>query len=67
MDYNSYVPKFLSRQEAAEVLDTDVATIDRLIATGVLDRYRIRDRWIRVLTGQVLELSELPREWLSRC
>ncbi|RPJ38882.1 MAG: hypothetical protein EHM35_03550 [Planctomycetaceae bacterium] len=67
MDYDSYVPKFLSRQEAAEVLDTDMATIDRLIATGILDRYRIRDRWIRVLTGQVLELSELPREWLTRC
>lgn len=67
MDYESYVPKFLSRQEAAEVLKTDLTTIDRLIATGVLDRYRIRGRWIRVLTGQVLELSELPREWLTRC
>lgn len=67
MDHNDYVPKFLSRQEAAEVLGTDVAVIDRLIATGVLDRYRIRERWIRVLTGQVLELAQLPREWLSRC
>lgn len=67
MDYDSYAPKFLSRQEAAKVLGTDMATIDRLIATGVLDRYRIRGRWIRVLTGQVLELAELPREWLSRC
>lgn len=67
MDHNDYVPKFLSRQEAAEVLGTDVAVIDRLIATGVLDRYRIRKRWIRVLTGQVLELAQLPREWLSRC
>lgn len=67
MDYNDYVPKFLSRQEAAEVLGTDVAVIDRLITTGVLDRYRIRERWIRVLTGQVLELTQLPREWLSRC
>ena len=67
MDYESCVPKFLSRQEAAEVLMTVLATIARLIATGVLDRYRIRGRWIRVLTGQVLELSELPREWLTRC
>lgn len=67
MDHNDYVPKFLSRQEAAEVLGTDVAVIDRLITTGVLDRYRIRERWIRVLTGQVLELAQLPREWLSRC
>jgi hypothetical protein len=67
MDDNSYAPRFLSRQEAAEILDTDVATIDRLISTGVLDRYRIRDRWVRVLTAQVVELRELPPEWLSRC
>ena len=67
MDYDSCTPKFLSRQEAADVLGTDVPTVDRLIATGVLDRYRIRGRWIRVLTGQVLELKEMPRDWLSRC
>lgn len=62
-----YVPKFLSRQEAAEVLGTDLATVDRLIETGVLARYRIRGRWIRVLTGEVVPLLDLPREWLERC
>lgn len=58
---------FLSRQEAADRLRVDLATIDRLIATGVLDRYRIRGRWIRVEAGQVAELADLPREWLRRC
>lgn len=67
MDQHSHQPKFLSRQEAAEILGTDVATIDRLIAMGVLDRYRIRDRWIRVLTEQIMELRGLPSGWLSRC
>lgn len=67
MDPHSHQPKFLSRQEAAGILATDLATVDRLIATGVLDRYRIRERWVRVLTEQVLELRELPPEWLSRC
>lgn len=60
-------PKFLSRQEAAMMLRVELATIDRLIETGILDRYRIRGRWVRVLTGQVLELQQLPREWLDRC
>lgn len=67
MDQHSTQPKFVSRQEAAEILATDLATVDRLIATGVLDRYRIRERWVRVLTTQVMELRELPPEWLSRC
>ena len=67
MDQHRHQPKFLSRQEAAGILAIDLTTVDRLIATGVLDRYRIRERWVRVLTEQVLELRELPPEWLSRC
>jgi len=66
MDDDSYSPKFLSRQEAAEVLGTDIGTVDLLISTGVLDRYRLRGRWIRVLTSQVLELRAVPVEWLGR-
>lgn len=67
MNPDEYTPKFMSRQEAARWLDVDVATVDRLIATGVLDRYRVRGRWVRVLTGQVVALGDLPREWLRRC
>lgn len=60
-------PQFLSRQEAADVLGVTVDVVDRLIAHGVLDRYRIRERYVRVRTGQVTELATLPREWLLRC
>jgi hypothetical protein len=60
-------PKFLSRQEAAALLGLDVPAVDRLIARGVLDRYLIRERYVRVRTGQVVELSDLPRDWLLRC
>lgn len=66
-DHDNYVPKFLSRQEAAEILGVDVPAVDRLISTGLLDRYRIRGRYVRVLTGQVAELATLPRQWLLRC
>lgn len=59
--------KFMSRQEAAVVLGIDVPAVDRLISCGLLDRYRIRDRYVRVPTGQVAELATLPREWLLRC
>lgn len=61
------MPEWLSRQEAASLLDVDVATVDRLISTGVLDRYRIRGRYIRVRGRQVQELLDLPSEWLRRC
>jgi len=61
------MPKFLSRQEAATLLGLDVPAVDRLIARGVLDRYLIRERYVRVPTGQVVELSDLPRDWLLRC
>lgn len=60
-------PRFLSRQEAAAVLGVDVGVVDRLIATGALDRYRIRGRWVRVRADQVHDLSALPRDWLRRC
>jgi len=61
------VQKFMSRQEAATVLGLDVPAVDRLISNGLLDRYRIRGRYVRVPTGQVAELATLPREWLLRC
>lgn len=58
---------YLTRQEAALRLGITVADVDRLIRHGVLDRYRLRERYVRVLTGQVAELATLPREWLLRC
>lgn len=61
------VPEYLSRQEAAAVLGVSVAVVDRLISTGALDRYRIRERYVRVRTRQVRELLDLPRDWLERC
>jgi len=58
---------FLTRQEAAEQLGIPLAGVDRLIDHGLLDRYRIRGRYVRVTAGQVAELARLPREWLLRC
>ena len=57
----------MSRQEAAAALAIPLAAVDRLIEHGLLDRYRIRERYVRVPTGQVAELAHLPREWLLRC
>lgn len=57
----------MSRQEAAAVLGVDVAVVDRLISTGVLARYRIRERYIRVKASQVRDLTGLPKDWLERC
>lgn len=59
--------RFLSRQEAAERLGIDLAVVDRLIATGVLTRYRIAGRWVRVRVDEVVLLTDFPREWLRRC
>lgn len=59
--------KFMSKQEAALVLGVPVETVDRLIRRGLLDRYRLRERYVRVQTRQVAELAHLPREWLLRC
>jgi excisionase family DNA binding protein len=58
---------YLSRQEAAAVLDVPLAAVDRLIATGLLPRYRIRERYIRVRQRDVETLLDVPREWLLRC
>lgn len=59
--------RFLSRQEAAVLLGVPVAAVDRLIATGLLPRYRIRERYVRVREGDVLPLQDVPRDWLLRC
>lgn len=67
MDRERTRPKFLSRQEAAEALDVSLDTIDRLLATCVLTRYRIAGRWVRVLADEVDLLADFPREWLERC
>lgn len=60
MTHNQY----MSRQEAAFRLSVTVAVVDRLIATGALDRYRLRGRYVRVLRTQVEELAELDPELL---
>lgn len=67
MTDNSDTPKFLSRQEAAAELGVDLVTVDRLISTGVLARYRIRGRYVRVKASQVRDLAGLPADWLRRC
>lgn len=54
----------MSRQEAAVRLDLTLVQLDQLIATGVLDRYRLRGRYIRVLRRQVEELAQLDRAFL---
>jgi len=59
--------QFLSRQEAAQRLGVDLVVVDRLIATGVLARYRIAGRWVRVRADEVALLLDFPREWLRRC
>lgn len=66
-DQYDYVPEYLSRQEVAEVLHTTVTVVDRLIATGVLPRYRLRDRYIRIKTEDAMQLHGVPVDWLARC
>ena len=56
--------RFISRQEAAVALAVTVADIDRLIAVGLLARYRLRGLYVRVLRSQVDELASVPIEWL---
>ena len=65
-DYD-YVPEYLSLQEAAEVLRTNVTVVNRLIVTGALPRYRLRERYVRVRTEDVMQLHDVPVEWLARC
>lgn len=57
--------RFVSRQEAAVRLGVPVAVVDRLIATGAVDRYLIADRYVRLLRSQVDELARMPTEWLA--
>lgn len=66
MTRNTPAPKWLSRQEAAAQLGLSLADVDHLIQTGLLDRYRIRGRYVRVLRSQVDELAQLPSHWLQR-
>ncbi len=65
--YHGGMTQYMSRQEAAAELDVPVEVVDRLIAKGLLDRYRIRERYVRVRAGQVAELASLPRTWLLKC
>ena len=57
----------MSRHEAAEALGVDLVTVDRLISLGVLRRYRLHDRYVRVRTEDVGALADVPRDWLTRC
>ena len=57
--------QYITRQEAADQLDVSLAVIDRLIATGVLPRYRLRERYVRVRQADVDELKTLLREFLE--
>lgn len=59
--------QYLSRQEAATLLNVPVTTIDRMIGQGLLPRYRIRERYVRVRLRDVEPLLDVPREWLLRC
>lgn len=46
------------------VLGVSLAEVDHFIAIGLLDRYRIRGRYIRVLRSQVDELSRVDPTFL---
>lgn len=58
---------FMSVQEAAAVLGVPDSVVHRMIRHGLLDRYRLRERYVRVKTGDVLAFLDVPREWLARC
>lgn len=47
----------MSCQEAAIILGVSMATVGKLIGAGLLDRYRLRGRYICVLRSQVDELA----------
>jgi excisionase family DNA binding protein len=66
MTENTPPPKWLSRQEAAFLLSLTLDEVDRLIHTGLLDRYRIRGRYVRVLRSQVDELAQVDPSILRR-
>lgn len=54
--------QFISRQEAAQQLAVTVDEVDRYISLGLLDRYRLRGRYVRVLRAQVDELATVAPE-----
>lgn len=64
MTENTITPKFVSRQEAASALGVTVDDVDRFISVGLLDRYRIRGRYVRVLRSQVDELATVDPVFL---
>lgn len=64
MTENTITPKFVSRQEAASALGVTVDDVDRFISVGLLDRYRIRGRYVRVLRSQVDELATVDPAFL---
>lgn len=58
--YHGCMPRhqtYISRQEAAAELHCTVSDVDRYIALGLLDRYRVRGTYVRVLRAQVAELA----------
>lgn len=54
----------MSCQEAAIVLGVPMATVGKLIGAGLLDRYRLRGRYVCVLRSQVDELATVDPEIL---
>lgn len=59
--------QWMSRQEVAAELGLTLPQVDRLIDTGLLPRYRLRERYIRVRREDVEPLLDVPKEWLLRC
>lgn len=49
------------------MLGLTVPEVDRLIATGLLPRYRLRERYVRVRREDAQELLDVPKAWLLRC
>jgi excisionase family DNA binding protein len=56
--------EFVSRQEAAITLRCTVPDIDRYIALGLLPRYRVRGRYVRVRRADVAELATVDPDVL---
>lgn len=54
----------MSRQEAAQTLGVTVADVDRFISVGLLDRWRIRGRYVRLRRDQVAELATVDPSFL---
>lgn len=59
--------RFISLQEAAALLGDSLTDVQRYVSTGLLDRYRVRDRYIRVRASQVAELATVPPEVRRTC